>query len=125
VRAPLLALLLLVTPVAAQEPAYQQDLLRLAEIMGALSHLEAICGDPDAAVWRDSMDQLITAQGMPPEERRLYVGAFNRGLETFANIHRSCTQQARFAIERYLTEGATISDRIGASYGSDDDSSGT
>lgn len=120
----LLACLLLAAPALtgalAQEPGYRADLLRLAELMGSLGHLETVCGDPDAGVWRDQMSSLVAAQAMPAEERRDYVGAFNRGYETFANIHRSCTAQAQFAIERYLAEGVVITDRLEAAYGGDD-----
>jgi uncharacterized protein (TIGR02301 family) len=113
----LLAVLAFAGPAAAQTPAFQSDLLRLSEIMGALSHLEAICGHADHALWRDRMARLIDAQAMAPPDRQLYVGAFNQGFDSFANIHRSCTPQARTIIERYLAEGGGIAARIGAGYG--------
>ena len=45
-------------PAPAQEappPPYEPQLLRLSEILGALSWLREICGDKDGEQWRASM----------------------------------------------------------------------
>ena len=52
-------------PAVAQErpddPPYEQDLMRLSEILGALHYLRPLCGAPDGTLWRDEMQALIEA----------------------------------------------------------------
>lgn len=114
-----LAVLLAATPAAAQTvaPPFEADLLRFSEILGAVAYLDALCGEPDAETWRQKMQQLITAQRMTPEDRRRYVDAYNRGHRTFASVHRQCTEQTRFVLQAYLTEGATITARLDERFG--------
>ncbi len=103
--------------VAPATPAFEQDLLRFSEILGAVSWLDSLCGSSDPAVWRGQMEGLMEAQAFQPPDRRRYVDAFNRGYRTFASVHRSCSPRTRAVLQRYLTEGASIADRIDERFG--------
>lgn len=114
--------LALASPVSAARAAgpatpYDADLMRLSEILGALSYLDGLCGADDAGTWRRQMDRLIAAQGMDASDRRRYVDVFNRGHRTFAAVHRSCTDQTRYVIDAYFREGSTITARLGERFG--------
>jgi uncharacterized protein (TIGR02301 family) len=65
---------LAVSPIAAraQETApYDDHLMRLAEILGALHHLRPLCGASDEAqTWRDQMTALVEAEQPSPERAR-------------------------------------------------------
>lgn len=98
-------------------PPFEADLLRFAEVLGALSWLDPLCGSSDAGVWRGQMMGLIDAQGLNPDDRRRYVDAFNRGYRTFASVHRSCTPRTRAVLQRYFADGAAISDRLDERFG--------
>lgn len=118
----LLAVLVLGQPVRAQAPAepdppYMPQLLRLAEILGAVHFLQNLCGkSADRAVWRQDMAALLEAENPSPERRAKLVAAFNRGYRGFAETYRSCTDSARVAIERYRQEGSKIAREIVARY---------
>jgi len=59
------ALTVAVTPVRAIEggPApFDSDLMRLAEILGALHYLRTLCGANEGNKWRDQMSALIDAE---------------------------------------------------------------
>jgi uncharacterized protein (TIGR02301 family) len=114
-----LAALIAAGPAGAQTaaPPFEADLLRFSEILGAVAYLDALCGEADAATWRQQMQKLITAQRMTPEDRRRYVDAYNRGHRTFAAVHRQCTDQTRFVMQTYLAEGATITARLDERFG--------
>lgn len=105
--------------VAAPEPptAFDPDLLRLTEIAGALTMLDAVCGGASPAIWRDKIRALIEAQQMGETDRRRYVDAFNRGYRTFAAVRRDCTEQTAYARQRYLDEGAALAARLGERFG--------
>lgn len=88
--------------------AYDPQLLRLSEILGALTYLRGVCGAGDADQWRARMQALLEAEGKPDARRDRLAGAFNHGMQGYALSYRSCTQNARFVIQRFLTEGAGL-----------------
>ena len=120
VIASLLASLLLglATPTRAVDtPApFDNDLQRLAEILGALHYLRAVCGANDGQKWRNEMQGLIDAESPDGDRKRKIVASFNRGYQGFQQTYRSCTPAADLAIRRYLEEGSKISREITARY---------
>ncbi len=111
-------LLCLATPARADDtPApFDNDLQRLAEILGALHYLRGICNANEGQKWRDQMQSLIDAEVPDGERRRKVVASFNRGYRGFQQTYRSCTPAADIAIRRYLDEGSKISREITARY---------
>ena len=112
-------LLCLVLPARAQETApapFDGDLARLAEIMGALHYLRAVCGANEGQKWRNELQALIDAEAPNGERRRKIVAGFNRGYRGFQQTYRTCTPAADLAIRRYLDEGAKIAREITARY---------
>jgi uncharacterized protein (TIGR02301 family) len=97
-------------------PVYEEQLLRLSEILGSLSFLRQLCGAPDGSGWRDEMSALLAAEQPAPERRSRLVGRFNHGFETYNAVYRSCTPSARLAIERYLAEGKALSSDVRSRY---------
>ena len=109
----------LVLPARAQDepPApYDNDLQRLAEILGALHYLRDVCGAKEGQKWRNEMQALIDAEAPTGDRRRKIIASFNRGYQGFQETYRSCTPTADTAIRRYLDEGAKISREITARY---------
>lgn len=101
----------------AADPPYEQQLQRLAEILGALHYLRPLCGAEEPSVWRDQMDQILAAEDPTPERRARIVSQFNLGFSSFATVYRTCTPAALTAIERYLLEGKKLTRDITARYG--------
>ncbi len=87
---------------------YDPQLLRLSEILGALTYLREVCRAGDADQWRARMQTLLEAEGKPDARRDRLAGAFNHGMQGYALSYRSCTPNARFVIQRFLTEGADL-----------------
>ena len=112
-------LLCLTLPARAAEgdPApFDNDLQRLAEILGSLQYLRGICGPNEGQKWRNEMQSLIDAEAPSGERRRLITASFNRGYRGFQQTYRTCTPAANIAIRRYLDEGAKIAREITARY---------
>jgi uncharacterized protein (TIGR02301 family) len=103
-------------------PPYEPQLLRLSEIMGALSYLQTICGAPSAgsaasgAAWREQMENLMNAEAAGPSRREKLAGAYNRGLRGYEFSYHACTSNAQLARRRFLDEGAQLSHEISARY---------
>jgi uncharacterized protein (TIGR02301 family) len=107
------------SPVRAQpadSTAFDADLMRLAEILGALHYLRPICGAADGPRWRTEMQSLLDAEAPGGERRGRLVANFNRGFRGFQQTYRTCTPSAAVAVRRYLEEGAKISREITARY---------
>ena len=102
-------------PQSPSPPPYQAQLLRLAEMMGALAYLRDLCGQGDSAEFRSKMAALLDA--VDAERRDLVAGAYNKGFRDYASSYRACGPAASAVIERYLTETARIAADLAARYG--------
>jgi uncharacterized protein (TIGR02301 family) len=97
-------------------PAYEGDLTRLAEIMGALHYLRELCGAREGQTWRAERQALIEAETLAGERRDRMTASFNRGYRGFQQSYRACTPAANYAIRRYLEEGLRIARDVSARY---------
>jgi len=95
---------------------YEADMLRLAEVLGALAYLRDLCDGGDGARFRERMAALIEADPRAAEARDTLAGAFNRGFESYRLSYRSCTANARETIDAYLAETARIAHDLGVRY---------
>ncbi len=102
-----------VEPMAPYEP----QLLRLAEIMGALAYLRDLCGDKDGAEWRARMNALIEAESASAPRKDRLAGAYNKGFHGFETTYRTCTDNARLIIDKYIGEGGSIARDVGSRFG--------
>lgn len=99
-------------------PPYDEDLMRLAEILGALHYLRPLCGvSGEAQRWRDEMTALIDTEQPSDARKGKMIAAFNRGYTSFSQVYRSCTPAAKVAVERQLEEGARLAHDIVVRYG--------
>ena len=113
----LLAVALAGAPARAQPSApFDGNLQRLAEIMGALHYLRALCGANEGQKWREQMQALIDAEATTADRKNRMVANFNRGYRSFQQAYRTCTPAANVAVRRYLEEGSKISREITARY---------
>lgn len=96
---------------------YEPALLRLSEIMGALSYLRDLCGVRDGEDWRSRMAGLIDAEGTTEARRERLAGAFNRGFRGYQTTYRACTGNARQVISRYIEEGSRIARDVTSKFG--------
>jgi uncharacterized protein (TIGR02301 family) len=113
------ALAVTVSPARAIEggPApFDGELMRLAEILGALHYLRPLCGADEGNKWRDQMTALLDAEAQSGDRRNRLVANFNNGYRSFQRIYRTCTPAANLSVRRYLDEGAKISREITARY---------
>jgi len=106
------------TPTPAEAPPpYEPQLLRLAELMGALSYLRDLCQAGDGAQFRDKMSRLLEAEAHTEERKAALAGAFNRGFGDYALTYRTCTSNATEVIGHYLEEASRIARDIAGRYG--------
>ena len=89
---------------------YDNKLLRLSEILGAIHYLRELCGAAEGQVWRKQMQDLIESEGTTAIRRAKLVKGFNKGYRGYRRTYRSCTEPAKVAIDRFMDEGGAIAD---------------
>jgi uncharacterized protein (TIGR02301 family) len=104
-------------PSEGPPPPYEPQMMRLSEILGALSFLRDLCGARDGDEWRAKMSALLEAETKSGPRRQKLTGAFNRGFRGYEMTYRTCTPNAQVAISRYLDEGSRIARDITYRYG--------
>lgn len=93
-------------------PPYEPDLLRLAEILGALSFLDDLCAADPPVDWRGKMQSLLETEARTKNRKERLAGSYNRGFRDYERSYRSCTPNAQAVIGRFLAEGGRISHEI-------------
>lgn len=99
-------------PPAGETKPYDDRLLRLSEVLGAVHFLRELCGNNDGMLWRDRMQELINAEGASPTRRLKLTRAFNTGYRSYSRTYATCTPSAQTAIARFLAEGSEIAENL-------------
>jgi uncharacterized protein (TIGR02301 family) len=95
-------------PPPPDDRPYDDKLMRLAEILGAIHYLRELCGAQEGQVWREQMKEILRNEGTTAVRRAKLVNAFNDGYRGYRRTYRTCTQSATLATNRFSSEGATI-----------------
>ena len=96
---------------------YDDQLLRLSEILGAVHYLRELCHAGEGTLWRDQMQALLDSEQPDDERKARLIDRFNRGYQGFRAVYRECTTAATLAIDGYMKEGARIARDVAARYG--------
>ena len=94
------------------EKPYDDRLLRLSEILGAVHYLRELCGANEGQAWRERMRELIEAEGSNALRRARLTRSFNQGYYSYSKTHRVCTTTAQTAINRFMGEGVQIAEGL-------------
>lgn len=97
---------------AVDTKPYDDQLLRLAEILGAVHYLRELCSANDGQLWRDRMRELIDTEGATALRRARLTRSFNQGYRSYRRTYATCTPTAQSSIERFLAEGIEIGDGL-------------
>ncbi len=95
-------------PPPPDDRPYDNKLMRLAEILGAVHYLRELCGANEGQLWRDQMKEILKNEGTTAVRRAKLVNSFNDGYRGYRRTYRTCTQSATLATTRFSTEGAQI-----------------
>lgn len=93
-------------------PPYENDLLRLAEILGGVQYLHSLCSGQQSTFWSDQLNTLLDTEVTETIRRRKFAEHFNLGYRGYAATHRICTPIARQALQDHITEGIEISEYL-------------
>lgn len=97
-------------PATAQTEAksYEDRLLRLSVILGAVHHLREICSANEGQLWRQQMSDILAAENPPAQLRERMVSSFNTAYRDYQRTYNACSSSAKTVADRFFTEGAEI-----------------
>lgn len=107
----LVAVLAAATAQADNKP-YDDKLMRLTEILGAVHYLRELCNANEGMLWRDRMKEILDAEGSSALRRARLTRSFNQGYRSYSRTYVTCTPSAQTAIARFLAEGAQLSETL-------------
>jgi uncharacterized protein (TIGR02301 family) len=119
VRAAALGMLVLSASVSNAAPdikPYDDKLLRISEILGAVHYLRELCGANEGQYWRDRMRELADAEGSSALRRARLTRSFNQGYRSYSRTYNTCSPSAQTAITRFLSEGTQLSEGLVKSF---------
>jgi uncharacterized protein (TIGR02301 family) len=99
-------------PFSRENKPYDDRLLRLSEILGAIHFLRELCGASDGQMWRERMEELIRAEGPSALRQAKLTRSFNQGYRNYQRTYSTCTPTAQTTITRFLAEGTQISETL-------------
>jgi uncharacterized protein (TIGR02301 family) len=97
------------TIAAPDSKPYDDKLLRISEILGAVHYLRELCGANEGQYWRNRMRDLMDAEGSSALRRARLTRAFNQGYRSYSRTYNTCSPSAQTAITRFLSEGSELS----------------
>jgi uncharacterized protein (TIGR02301 family) len=104
-------------PEAEPPRPYDPEILRLAEILGALTYLDTLCASNSSGDWRAKMQTLLEADAKSTARKERLAGSYNRGFRDYERTYHLCTPNAQAIIGRFLAEGAGIAHEVVNRYG--------
>jgi uncharacterized protein (TIGR02301 family) len=104
-------------PEAEPPPPYDPEIQRLAEILGALTYLDALCAANPPGDWRAKMQALLEADAKTAARKERLAGGYNRGFHDYERTYHLCTPNAQAIIGRFLAEGGKIAHEVVNRYG--------
>jgi uncharacterized protein (TIGR02301 family) len=104
-------------PEVEPPPPYDPEILRLAEILGALTYLDTLCASNPPGDWRAKMQALLEADAKTAARKERLAGSYNRGFHDYERTYQLCTPNAQAIIGRFLAEGGKIAHEVVNRYG--------
>ncbi len=98
-------------------PAYNDQMLRLAEILGAVHYLRELCGADEGMLWRDQMENIVENENPTAQRKAEIFSRFNRGFRSYREIYRQCTPSAVEAVTLYMRQGTRLAGEIPSRFG--------
>lgn len=99
-------------PRAQDAKPYDEQLMRLAEILGAVHYLRELCSANDGQLWREHMRTLIDAETASAQRKARISRSFNQGYRSYSRTYTTCTPSAQTAIARFMSEGVELSEAL-------------
>lgn len=95
-----------------KQASYRADMVRLAEVLGAVHLLRERCGGREGQMWRRKMLEMLDIEASGKKERDMLVNHFNKSYYAMRVNHSRCSLRTISEMNAYIDEGAALSGRL-------------
>ena len=95
-----------------KQASYRADMVRLAEVLGAVHLLREKCGSREGQMWRRKMLEMLDIEASDKKERDMLVNHFNRSYYAMRVNHSRCSMRTISEMNAYIDEGAALAGRL-------------
>lgn len=88
---------------------------QLAEVLGAVHHLRALCGTNEGQLWRNKMIEMMGVVNPSETERQALIKHFNDAYYRYRNAYPNCTATAATQADTLMRDGQRIAEELAAS----------
>lgn len=91
------------------------NVTQLAEVLGAVHHLRALCGTNEGQLWRNKMIEMMGAVNPSETERQALIKHFNDSYYRYRNAYPNCTATAATQADTLMRDGQRLAEELAAS----------
>lgn len=111
----LAAALALLPFLTVRAEAMPTGVAQLAEVLGGIHHLRALCGTNEGQLWRNKMIEMMGAVRPSERERQALIKHFNEAYYRYRNAYPNCTRTAATQSDKLMQDGQRLSEELAAS----------
>jgi uncharacterized protein (TIGR02301 family) len=95
-----------------KQASYRADMVRLAEVLGAVHLLRERCGGREGQMWRRKMLEMLDIEASRKKDRDMLVNHFNKSYYAMRVNHSRCSMRTISEMNAYIDEGAAVAGRL-------------
>ena len=107
----LLALCLTGPPLSSAQ-ALPREMMRLAEVLGAVHYLRPLCGSHEGQKWRNQMIRMLDSVPTSGDEKQVLISHFNIFYYRYRDAYPHCTRHAVKDANRLVSEGQRLAEAL-------------
>ena len=88
--------------------AVPREMVRLAEVLGAVHYLRPLCGSHEGQKWRNQMIRMLDFVHTSGDEKQVLISHFNIYYYRYRDAYPHCTGQAVRDANRMMSEGQRL-----------------
>ncbi|VAV88574.1 hypothetical protein MNBD_ALPHA06-1041 [hydrothermal vent metagenome] len=118
-----LLLTMLAVPASAQQrtqvirpPETSQNLLAMADVMGAMHYLNVLCKGKQNQDWRERMVEMLELENPEYYLRAQLISSFNNGFRQQQRMFGVCSERIAAQMQQKSKQGRILSDALGDPY---------
>ncbi|MAB13451.1 MAG: TIGR02301 family protein [Parvibaculum sp.] len=92
--------------------AVPREMMRLAEVLGAVHYLRPLCGSHEGQKWRNQMIRMLDAVHTSGDERQVLISHFNIFYYRYRDAYPRCTGSAARDANRLVSEGQRLAEAL-------------
>ena len=107
----LLALSLTGLPLSSAH-ALPREMMRLAEVLGAVHYLRPLCGSHEGQKWRNQMVRMLNSVPASGDDKQVLISHFNIFYYRYRDAYPRCTGNAVRDANRLVSEGQRLAEAL-------------